>query len=266
MVTYVKVVVWLLMVFGGTSPLWVNPQWAEPLAAPGAAELNVPDAEEEIDTSRLIVVVETDKFRLFYPVSFAEVISLEDILSRVNAAFARVEKEFGAFEKRVDIYVPGRIQIPGAEENGLVVAGLTFVRDRQVNVLVALWAAKDVDTFAHELLHARLRDAGISPPGWFEEGLAHFMETKDGFNEELYELLLKKGPIGLDKAAEIDGITEDEMQLRATAWLLTYYLHTFEGKTLREIAEAESLPDPSKALEAVTTAHEANEALMFEIP
>ncbi len=251
----------LFAVLVGASPLWV-----ELVPAPVAAEHEVQVRKAaKINAADLVAVVQTEKFRLFYPVAFTGKIPLKDILSRLLEAFDRVENEFGAFEKPVDVYVPGWILLDGAAEHNLRIAGLTSVtEDGQVYVLVALWAAGDVDTFAHELLHARLRDAGISPPHWFEEGLAHFMESEDGFNEDLYEILLEKGPLSLKKAFEIEGFTDDEMQLRATAWLLTYYLHEFEGKSLGEIAKAKNLPDPAVALEMVKKDHESNAAASIE--
>ncbi len=244
MFTYLRLAVLFVLLLGST--LAVSPL----LAPAGDAEAQTV-AADEIDPAQLVAVVETEKFRLHYPVAFMEEIPLKDILTRLIEAFDRVENEFGAFEDAVDVYVPGVIVHEGAAAHNLRIAGLTWEEEDRVVVLVALWAAHDVDTFAHELLHARLRDADIHPPHWFEEGLAHFMESEDGFHEELYEILLENGPVTLDEAAEIEGITADEMRLRATAWLLTYYLHNYEGMTLGEIAGEVNLPDPVEVLEVV---------------
>jgi len=243
------VLVFAVPLFGAAFAL--RTEWPRATHAPGA----------EVQSEKVppkILVVERKRYRLYYPLAFTPEIPLRDILERLDAAFARVERDYGPFKNRLDIAVPREIPNEEAKKNGLVIAGLTFTVDGKVNVLVALWAADKIDTFAHELVHARLRDAGIHPAHWFEEGLAHYAETSDGFQAELYDVLLKHGVIDPAKAETISGITKDEMRMRATAWALVYYMAKAKGMKLVEIAAARDLPDAETAFRYVKESHSGN--------
>ncbi|MFN8390159.1 MAG: hypothetical protein U0136_07720 [Bdellovibrionota bacterium] len=207
------------------------------------------------DPATLVATVETDRYRLYYPILFNDKLAIREVLTHLEAAFDRVEAEMGPFKKKVSISIPAEIPSAEAAAQNLVIAGLTWEENKNVYVLVALWSAGKVDTFAHELMHARLRDAGVHPAHWFEEGLAHFIETDDGFNQELFDVLEAYGPLSTKEAAQISGITKDEMRSRATAWAIVYYLHNIKGESLQKIATSKHLPDAKTAFAALRKLH-----------
>lgn len=207
----------------------------------------------------VMVTIEAEKFRLTYPLAYTVDLPPAVLVGYVEAAFARVERLLGTFDARIEMFVPGRI-VPDDPDfpEGLSIAGVCFVDDNgQIHVVVSKWAA-GFETFAHELFHARLRDLGVEPPGWFEEGMAHFVEHKDGFNPDLYDLLKEKGPLSMDAIKRIKGVTDEEMRLRATAWALVYYLVEIQGHEFKKVMQmgVDELPDPEKAFAAIKALRE----------
>jgi hypothetical protein len=218
------------------------------------------DAKDEAPKDRpVMVTIEAKKFRLTYPLAYTPDLPPAVLVGYVEAAFARVERLLGPFDARIEMFVPGRIvpDDPDFPEN-LSIAGVCFVDDSgQIHVVVSKWAA-GFETFAHELFHARLRDLGVDPPGWFEEGMAHFVEHKDGFNPDLYDLLKEKGPLRMEEIKRIKGVTKEEMRLRATAWALVYYLVEIQGHEFKKVMQlgVDELPDPEKAFAAIKALRE----------
>ena len=184
-----------------------------------------------------VVVIEAKKYRLSYPLTSARVIPVTELAARVDSAFTRVEKNLGPFTSRIEMIVPHRI-VPDDPDfpKELSIAGVCWKEDDgRIFVAVSLGSA-DVDTFAHELFHARMRELNRSPPTWFEEGMAHFMESEDGFNKELFSLLKEKGPMKLKEIRKVKGVTKEELRMRASAWAMVYYLVRIEGYTLDEVS------------------------------
>lgn len=213
-----------------------------------------------------LIVIEDERFTLIYPAWFTRLIPLEVILQHIDDSFKRIEALLGPFEKRVEIFVPGAITADDLPP-GLMIQGLCWMEeDGQIKMAVSLPAARVIDTFAHELLHARFRDLGIRPPRWFEEGIAHMLESEDGFNAELFQILEQNGPMSNEELeAAARGITSDEMRLRATGWAIAYYLVHVKGITLQDVATLGEFPDIdtvwSAVLEAVRNrSDEAREA------
>jgi hypothetical protein len=242
---------------------------AEQIAASDAAALRLwsdtPRKAEIEDTpaTPVMVTIEAERYRLTYPLAFTRALPPIQLAELVEAAMGRVEGYLGPFEARLEMLVAGRIVTDDPEfPEDLSIAGVCFVDDDgQIRIVVSLWAA-DVETFTHELLHARLRDLGMEPPGWFEEGMAHFVEHEDGFHPDLYELLLEEGPLTMDEIKRIKGVTSEEMRLRATAWALVYYLVHHEAHEFSCLAHLgiDDLPDPLKAFAAIKAERERKEA------
>jgi hypothetical protein len=216
------------------------------------------DEPKQVARQPVLVVIEAQKYRVTYPLAFAERLPVTELAKRIEEAMARVERMLGAFDTRIEMIIPGRIVTDDPDfPPNLSIAGVTWKEeDGQIHVAVALGSA-DVGTFAHELLHARLRNLGLSPPTWFEEGLAHFAESEDGFNESMYDLLKKEGPLTLAEIAKIKGVTTQEMRLRATGWAVAYYLVHIKGQALRDVAQLKELPDPKAAFAAIEKQREA---------
>ncbi len=208
-----------------------------------------------------MIVIEDEKFTLIYPAWFTKRVPLELILEHVDDSFKRVEALLGEFDQRVEIFVPGSITADGLPE-GLMILGLCWVDSGQIKVAVSLPAARVIDTFAHELLHARLRDLDVQPPRWFEEGMAHMLEFDDGFNADLFQILELAGMMSneeLERAAR--GITSDEMRLRATGWAIAYYLVHVMDIALEDVASISEFPDLDEVWSAVSEAVEMRSVL-----
>ncbi|MCB0344800.1 MAG: hypothetical protein KDD66_06775 [Bdellovibrionales bacterium] len=208
-----------------------------------------------------MIVIEDEKFTLTYPAWFTRRVPLEVILKHIDDSFKRVEALLGKFDRRVEIFVPGSITADGLPE-GLMILGLCWMDDGQIKVAVSLPAARVIDTFAHELLHARLRDLGVQPPRWFEEGMAHMLESEDGFNADLFQLLEQVGMMTNEELeAAARGITSDEMRLRATGWAIAYYLVHVRNTPLKDVATSSEFPDLDEVWKAVSEAAKLRDVL-----
>lgn len=207
------------------------------------------------------IVIEAERFTLIYPAWFTRLLPLEVVLQHIDDSFQRVEALLGEFDERVEIFVPGSITADDLPE-GLMILGLCWVDDGQIKVAVSLPAARVIDTFAHELLHARLRDLDIRPPRWFEEGMAHMLEFEDGFNADLFRLLEQVGMMSNEELeAAARGITSDEMRLRATGWAIAYYYVHIEGIPLEDVATWSEFPEMDVVWAAVLKAAADREVL-----
>lgn len=236
-----------------------NPSAADekvlPAAAPPAAAHDAAPPAPAENEQPVLVSIETDRFQLRFPLVFTARLHPLMLVSAIEGGFARVEDLLGPFETKIDMFVAGRI-VSASEDfpEGLTIAGVTFKDEDtgKIHVVVALGAALS-ETWPHELFHARMRELGLDPPLWFEEGAAHYVEAADGFNEQLFELLKEEGPLTKEEIAEIDGVTSKEMRMRASGWAVVYYLTELKGHKFSDVVrmDPEDFPDPKEAFEAI---------------
>ena len=214
---------------------------------------NAPRSEPTEESPR-IILAECERFRLFYPEPFCELMPLEEVLRRTLLGFAQVEHFLGEFRQQIDIYVALKIQPSDPDfPDNLVIQGLTFENEGRIVVFISLLYA-DPGTYAHEFTHARLRDLKVNPPRWLEEGLAHFNDYPDGFNPELYKILCAEGPLSpevLNSDGDVDSL---EMQRRATGWAVAYYLLKVKGCSFEQVATLARSLEPAEAVAAVKLA------------
>ncbi len=209
-----------------------------------------------------LVSVETEHFAVRYPLVFSKWVEPQALCDLVQEAMKRVESKLGAFESHIECAVTGRI-VPDDPDfpAELSIAGVTFVGDDGVIHVVISLGSCTMDTWSHELLHARLRELKIRPEVWFEEGAAHSLESEDGFNEEMFELLASDGTLTKQELAEISTVTELEMRRRASGWAVIYYLTALQGKSLRDVVQLAiaDLPEPAEAFDAIREQRECEQ-------
>jgi hypothetical protein len=225
----------------------------------GQVETPADNADEpkrtKAEQKRLILVeIDTGEYRLQYPLAFAQNVSALELYAAIEAGMKRVEDLLGPFESKLELLVPGQIVFDDPSfPSHLGIAGLTQeADDGTIQVVVSLWAAKG-STWPHEFFHARLRELELAPPRWLEEGAAHFVESANGFNEELFELLLSSGPLSIEDISKIRGISDKEMRVRASGWAVVYYLNKIRGKKLQHVMllQEVDLPSTAEAFEAI---------------
>lgn len=246
--------------------LLLDARASEPSSAPAKTGLLTEGSDAEAltaeeETQLLLVRIDGKQYRVTYPLEFTRWMHPLLLSSRIEAAVKRVEGFLGPFKKQVDTYVVGALTFPGQDmPDNLMVAGLT-IQDEEGNVvvLVALPACT-TETWAHELLHARMRELGLNPPVWFEEGMAHFVEVEDGFNKELFQILEKESVLSRDELKSITEVTDKEMRRRASGWALVYYLVKLKGTKLSEVVrmDPEDLPSPKEAYEAIVESRKSS--------
>lgn len=218
---------------------------AEASMAPAAEP--VLQAENRAAPQPDVLVVEQPGYQLQYPAQFEQHMPVEQVCELIDGCIERIEALFGPFEKRIYIGVPGRISGGPDFPAHLTIQGVTFVDDAgDICVLVAL-PALGPEVMTHELCHARLRDLGLDPPRWLEEGMAEFVEQPDGFLPGFARLLAEHGQVSDQRLAEDEGVADDEMQLRATAWAMVYHLVNEQGLELKEVATLRQFPSTIEA-------------------
>lgn len=229
-----------------------SPRFA-PVGPVATTAPNAPKPEGSEELPR-IILAECERFRLFYPEAFCELMPLEEVLARTLLGFAQVEHFLGEFTQQIDIYVALKIQSSDPDfPDNLIIQGLTFQDEGRIVVFISLLYA-DAGTYAHEFTHARLRDLKVTPPRWLEEGLAHFNDYPDGFNPELFAILSREGALPLDILNQDDGVDMLEMQRRATGWAIAYYLLNIKGCTFEQVAQLARDLEPAEAVAAVRLA------------
>jgi hypothetical protein len=242
---------------------------ADPMSAPAAAspqqsapESDAPQAAKgDQAPTPVLLTIETDRYRVQYPLEFSFRAHPLMLAHAINQGFERVEGLLGKFKTKIEMFVPARIVSANKDfPEGLSIAGITF-KDQdsgQIRVVVALWASLG-ETWPHELFHARMRELGLDPPTWFEEGAAHYVESPKGFNKELYALLDKDGPLSMEELNGIHSVTAKEMRMRATGWAIVYYLTQIKEHKFSDVIKMNpsELPDPAVAFRAIKAQYEA---------
>lgn len=238
------------------SLLFISACQSPHFAPVGPVAASAPNAPKPVvaDGPQQIILAECDRFRLFYPEAFCELMPLQEVLTRTVRGFAQVEHFLGEFTQQIDIYVALKIKSSDPEfPDNLIIQGLTFEDKGRIVVFISLLYA-DAGTYAHEFTHARLRDLKVNPPRWLEEGLAHFNDYPDGFNPELFAILADAGPLPLTELDKDEGLDMQEMRRRATGWAVAYYLLNIKGCSVQQVAQLARKLEPEEAAAAVRLA------------
>lgn len=205
-------------------------------------------------------IIETRRYRLFYPRTYQHQVSTEAIQKILDQGFDRAERLMGRMVRQTDIYIAKQI-LPKSSpcEEGVITNGLAFAHNGRQVVVLRLEAAS-VSLVAHEALHIRVDERGAAPPSWFEEGMAEFAESEDGFSDAHFAQLEKLGPLTIDEMGNLKPCSKKGLQARSTAWAMVFYLVKIEGRTLAELQFLREFPDPQAAADEVKAWRQRAEA------
>ena len=197
-----------------------------------------------------------DKYRVFIPKSFQEQLGEEKMLSTIESAKKRVEKLSGKFTSNVDIFITFEIRPKNfACEKGVVTSGLAFQQNGRYCIAISLSHFSEA-LCAHELFHIRMRQLGLRPASWLEEGMAEFIESKNGFVQSHFNRLKAKGPLKMSKMGNLPRCSQLGLLERSTAWALVYYLVKVEGMEFIRVAHLSEFPDPKAVFEEISKRRE----------
>jgi hypothetical protein len=205
------------------------------------------------DTRPMAKVIRTEAYRLFLPHVYMDIRSQAEIQEEIGVGLERCRKLLGATRKPIDIYVCTSIS-PKRDpcDSGVQTAGIAFSgSDRHVMILSLSHLKRSL--VAHEGLHLRLRDLSLRPPSWFEEGMAEFVESEDGFDQWHYDNLATKGPLSIDEMNELKPCSQKDLQARSTAWAMVYFMVKLRGERFAALPMTVSYPNPTAAHSNVKT-------------
>lgn len=201
-------------------------------------------------TRPMCEVVRTTRFRLFYPRTFVADRSIDKVVKTLEEGFSRTEELLGKINGPLDVYIALQIKPKSNPcDKNVFTGGLAFRSG--VNVIVIAKDYLNVGVCAHEALHIRLRELGRSPPGWFEEGMAAYVESADGFHQWHFDNLGRNSPLALEQMAHLKPCTDKDLRARSTAWLLVYYCVHVEKMKFTDLAALAEFADPVRAYGAV---------------
>lgn len=213
------------------------------------------------DERPMAKVIRTELYRLFLPHDYLKTRSQAEVQKEVDVGLERCRKLLGATRKPIDIYICTSI-IPKSNpcDSGVVTAGIAF-SGSDTHVMVLSLNHFDRSLVAHEGLHLRLRDLSLRPPSWFEEGMAGYVETEDGFNKWHFDNLASKGALSIEAMNNLKPCSRKGLQARSTAWAMVYFMVKLRGERFAALPMSGSYPNPTAAhTHVVTYIAEANSA------
>lgn len=200
---------------------------------------------------------------VYYPAVFEKDLPRKDFEKQVRSALDHVASTLGTWPGTAHIIVRTQVQ----DDDKVFRRGLTrarwtttvrsiwvqhydfygrpyLVEERiserhtTVHAFVAKSEIRD-DLLRHELAHAWIALKGYDIPGWLNEGIAHYLETKDGFNPTLAKILKESSRPSETELTTLPRFTKNENLLRAASWAQVYHLRSI-GWSLEEILRVQT--------------------------
>ena len=154
----------------------------------------------------------------------------------IERAFQRVEREWGEFEHTVSITIVPEIESSYPIAEGYIVKALCYPGYKTSRIEIGQ-KYFDLATTSHELSHARLNEFPGRALRWWDEGMAEYFESSNGFRPDAAETIFAFSSWDLNKLCT-EGVSSGgdlEFVVRAYGWALAYYYRHKDNMTFPEM-------------------------------
>ena len=228
-------------------------------AAPPVEANPAPKADEPQPDDLRVIRTECFELRIPYSDSYTRDEARELVTEAVKYVESRFPKYKGfkeinerykvaiiverVLKRRVTRTNDGAVQ---AKDDFEALCGQCELFNDQINVRVTGASLRDKETLVHELVHAILRGNDVEICNLIDEGLARYVEDREGKCPAIRNFLIERGVL----AKQVLHDKLSDCHTGACGWIIVKHLVEIDGKSLEEVAGMQwaQLPEPRDAL------------------